>query len=163
MKKLRTHLIGALAVLMLPVLVAAQAPTASDIDNNPLTIFIRKIITFINDVMVPLVFAVAFIAFLWGVFNYFIVGGADEEKRETGKKFAMWGIIALFVMTSVWGLVNLLVGTFSFGGQTRPDVPTFDQKPKNTSTFPTNTFERQCTDETECDGRACVNGVCAAR
>lgn len=70
------------------------------------------IISLINNVFVPLVFAAAFLVFIFGVFQYFIQGGADEEKRESGKSLMLWGIIGFFVMVSVWGLVNILRGTF---------------------------------------------------
>ncbi len=74
----------------------------------------QGIINLINNVAVPLLFAIAFIVFIWGVFVYFIQGGADEEKRETGKGLMLWGIIGFFIMVSVWGLVNILRGTFNF-------------------------------------------------
>jgi hypothetical protein len=96
-------------------------------NSNPLVTFIQDdIILLIDYVLVPLVFSIAFIVFLWGIFNFFIAGGADEEKREKGKQFMVWGFIGFFVMVSVWGIVNLMVGTFGFGGQQRPDIPTFD-------------------------------------
>ena len=73
----------------------------------------QGIINLINNVAVPLLFAIAFIVFIWGVFQYFIAGGHDEEKRETGKSLMLWGIIGFFIMVSVWGLVNILRGTFN--------------------------------------------------
>lgn len=94
--------------------------------GNPLLELIQDIILFIDDYLVPLVFALAFISFLWGIFNFFIAGGADEEKREKGKQLMVWGFVGFFVMVSVWGIVNLLVGTFGFNTQTRPALPTFD-------------------------------------
>ena len=30
----------------------------------------------------------------------------------------LWGLIGFFVMVSVWGLVNILTGTVSFGNNT---------------------------------------------
>ncbi len=72
------------------------------------------LIGLINNVAVPLLFALAFIVFIYGVFQYFIAGGHDEEKRETGKSLMLWGIIGFFIMVSVWGLVNILRGTFNF-------------------------------------------------
>lgn len=89
------------------------------------TTLTTKIIDFINGTVIYLLFALAFIFFLWGVFKYFILGGASDETREEGKKFIVWGIVALAVMVSVWGLVNLLVDTFGFGGAARPCLPTF--------------------------------------
>lgn len=64
----------------------------------------------INGVLVPLVFAIAFIVFIWGIFTYFIAG--NEEKRKQGQEMMLYGLIGFFVMVSVWGLVNILVGTF---------------------------------------------------
>jgi len=48
----------------------------------------------------------------------FVVYGAflmmtNEEKRAEGKNTVMYGIIGIFVMVSVWGLVNILKSTFS--------------------------------------------------
>lgn len=94
------------AAFAFPALVSAQvtANSAGTIGTG--------IIALINNVLVPLVFAIAFVVFIWGVFQYFIAGGADEEKREAGKSLMLWGIIGFFVMASVWGLVNILKGTF---------------------------------------------------
>jgi Type IV secretion system pilin len=86
---------------------------------------ITGIISFINVYLVPLIFAVAFIMFLFGVFNYFIAGGASEEKRDEGKKFVIWGIVAFAIMVSVWGIIGLLVNSLNFNGSTRPCLPTF--------------------------------------
>ncbi len=102
MKKL-SYIAAALAFPMF-AFAQIQADNAGSIGTG--------IITLINNVLVPLVFAVAFIVFIWGVFQYFIAGGADEEKRENGKSLMLWGIIGFFVMVSVWGLVNILRGTF---------------------------------------------------
>ncbi|HEX5774573.1 MAG TPA: pilin [Candidatus Paceibacterota bacterium] len=85
-----------------------------------------SIIQFINTIAVPLIFALAFIVFIWGVFRYFIMGGHDEEARDKGKSLMLWGIVGFFVMVSVWGLVNILTGTFQFGNNQQiqyPDAP----------------------------------------
>jgi len=84
-----------------------------------------SIITFINDVLVPLVFAIAFIVFIFGVFRYMIAGAADPEKRKNGTQLILYSVIGFAVMISVWGLVNLLVGTFGFDSNARPCLPTF--------------------------------------
>jgi hypothetical protein len=48
---------------------------------------------------------------MWGVVQY-ILNNEEEAKREKGKQFMLWGIIALFVMFSVWGLIKVLGNTF---------------------------------------------------
>jgi hypothetical protein len=69
--------------------------------------------------------AVAFMVFVYGIFQYFILGGASEEQRDKGKQFLLWGLIGFFIMFSVWGLVNILLGTFNFGSETIPPIPQF--------------------------------------
>ena len=83
------------------------------------------IIGLINTVAVPVVFALAFIVFIWGVFMYFILGGHDEEKQAKGKGLMLWGLIGFFVMVSVWGLVHILTGSVSLTNQ----VPTYPTAP----------------------------------
>ena len=58
-----------------------------------------------------LLFILATVSFIWGVIQYFL-NAENEEKRKKGKSFMLWGIIALFVMVSVWGLVGVLSNTF---------------------------------------------------
>ncbi|WP_300532649.1 hypothetical protein [Maricaulis sp.] len=76
---------------------------------------------FINDTLVVLIFAIAFVVFLWGLVSSFIFGGADPEKRAKGQQLMLWGLIAFFVMISVWGIVNLLVGSIDL--DTTPQLP----------------------------------------
>lgn len=78
------------------------------------------VINSINNIAVPVLFAVAFIVFLWGAFNTFILGANDEGVKESGKNLMLWGLIGFFVMVSVWGLVNILTGTVSFGNNSGP-------------------------------------------
>lgn len=78
------------------------------------------IINTINNVFVPVIFAIAFIVFLWGAFETFILGANDATVKEKGKNLMLWGLIGFFVMVSVWGLVNILTGTISFGGNSGP-------------------------------------------
>ena len=65
----------------------------------------------INTVLVPLIFALAFIVFIWGVFQYFIFGGHDEEKRETGKSLMLWGIIGLVIIFGANAIISLISST----------------------------------------------------
>lgn len=41
-----------------------------------------------------------------------VINPNNEEKRKQGKQYMIWGIIALFVMVSIWGLVAILTNTF---------------------------------------------------
>lgn len=67
------------------------------------------------DRLIPLVISIALILFLIGIVQ-FVTAGGDEEKRAAARGMIIFGIIALFVMVSVWGFVNILSRTF-FGNQ----------------------------------------------
>ena len=82
----------------------------------------NTVISIINDIIVPVVFAVAFIVFVWGAFNVFIIGANNEDAKEKGKNLMLYGLIGFFVMISVWGLVNILLGTFDLNNAT-PQLP----------------------------------------
>lgn len=69
------------------------------------------IIGALNTIVVPVIFAFAFAAFVWGVVNYFFIGGADEKKRSEGRQFVLWGLLGMAVLFSVWGFVNILLST----------------------------------------------------
>lgn len=62
---------------------------------------------------IPIVIGLSLIAFLWGL-TVFILNADNEEKITEGKTFMVWGVIGLFVMVSVWGIINLLTGSFGF-------------------------------------------------
>jgi hypothetical protein len=81
--------------------------------------YITKII---NNSIIPLIFAVATVMFVWGVVQFFVLNSDEEKKREQGKQFMIWGIIALAVMLSVWGLVGILGSTFGIGTSILPQV-----------------------------------------
>jgi len=101
-----------LAAFALPLVSLAAVNNLSDVGSF--------IINTINNILVPVLFAIAFIVFVWGAFNTFIVGATSEEVKEKGKNLMLWGLIGFFVMVSVWGLVNILTGTVSFGNNTGP-------------------------------------------
>lgn len=84
------------------------------------------IINFINADLVPFVFAVAFAMFLFGVFQFYFLKGADAKSRQEGRGFIIGSIIAFAIMLSVWGLVNIVRGTVPFLNNNQPNLPGFN-------------------------------------
>jgi uncharacterized membrane-anchored protein len=73
----------------------------------------------------PIAVAFALLFFFFGLARYILSSG-DEEKKESGRSIMIWGIIALFVMVAVWGLVNLIADTFSIDTGGTIDPPFVD-------------------------------------
>lgn len=106
---------GFVAALALPLVSFAAVNNLSDVGSF--------IINTINNILVPVLFAVAFIVFIWGAFTTFILGANSEDVKEHGKNLMLWGLIGFFVMVSVWGLVNILTGTVTFGNNSGTNLP----------------------------------------
>ncbi len=62
----------------------------------------------------PLLLTMAVIVFIVGVIKY-ISGADDSTKRTEGRNFIIYGLVGLFVLVSVWGLVGIIQGTFGLG------------------------------------------------
>jgi hypothetical protein len=84
----------------------------------------ETILYIINSVLVPVLFAVAFFVFLYGIAKAYIFSGGSEEERAKGHKLVLWGVIAFAVMISIWGLVNVVANTFGLSGYYAPSLPT---------------------------------------
>lgn len=103
MKKAIALTSGVLTAFVVPLVSFAQV---TDVKTAG-----QLIVSTINNVLVPVIFAVAFMVFLWGAFDVFILGANNEEVKEKGKNLMLWGLIGFFVMISVWGLVGILTST----------------------------------------------------
>lgn len=117
MKKIVTFVTTTSILLFAPLVMHAQAYFGGRFKD-----FFQAFTDFINNILVPLVFALAFIVFIWGIFQYFILGGADEGKREEGRKLMLWGIIGFVLMVSIWGIVNLIAGGLGLDGGFESDL-----------------------------------------
>jgi len=128
-------LFGLVNIVITTFGISSTAPNLAPLTGNPATCTISNTATLkdvlcyvtgiLNDAVIPLIFAMAMVMFVWGAVNFFIINGDEAPKREQGRQFMIWGIIALAVMLSVWGLVGILKTTFGItipGGSLLPQV-----------------------------------------
>jgi hypothetical protein len=109
-----------LAAFLTPALALAQVYYG---DVGTVATVAINIIDIINGILVPLLFAVAFIVFLYGVMKTYVLSSGDEAGVKTGHKLILWGIIGFVVMISLWGIVNVVSNTFGLGGSYAPLPP----------------------------------------
>src|SRR3989344_1459389 len=101
LKKVKNFL--PLTVLVLPMFVFAQ-------DAISILSKIRQILGYI----VPIIMTLALIYFFWGLIKYISKAG-DEEAQKEARGMMIYGVIILFVMASVWGLVGVIGRSFGIG------------------------------------------------
>jgi len=77
--------------------------------------FIANLNRLIINPLILLLFALALVYFLWGVLE-FMVNQDNEEKRTTGKKHMVWGIVGLTIMVGVFAIMSLILRTFNISG-----------------------------------------------
>ncbi|MCI0542168.1 pilin [bacterium] len=88
-----------LGALAFPTIVFAQI-------QGPIGEFLnllQEILSF----LVPLIVLLAIVYFFWGLAKYVLSAG-DAEKAAEGKSIMIWGVLALFVMVTVWGIIGFL-------------------------------------------------------
>jgi hypothetical protein len=66
----------------------------------------------VNDVFIPLAFSLCLLYFFWGITKYIKNDAGSEKAVEEGKKIMLWGLVALFVVFSIWGIINFIRGEF---------------------------------------------------
>lgn len=109
-KILKSSLI--LAVIF-PVLASAQLGQTEGILNQAKSI--------VTDILIPLVFTLALLFFFYGVAKYI---WSEGQGKAEGKQIMIWGVVALFVMSSVWGLVSFIQGELNLSNDTSGKIPT---------------------------------------
>lgn len=102
------------------------APAGAGTNNQYLLFYKNTIVGTINGVLVPILIAIAFIVFLWGVFKYYIWGAEDESSRKSGHQLILWGVIGFVVIVSLWGIVNIVTNILipTAARNTAPAFPT---------------------------------------
>jgi hypothetical protein len=115
---------------LLSPFVALAIPPPPQTGNIPpaqtgnITALIKAIGGWVGKLAVILI-GVALVVFFWGIIRY-VLAGADEEKRAAGRSLMIYGVIGLFVMVAIWGLVYFLaslLGVETTGNIVTPGVP----------------------------------------
>jgi uncharacterized membrane protein YidH (DUF202 family) len=73
---------------------------------------IQRINEAILQPIATLLMAVAVAYFLFGVMK-FVQNQDNEDAQTEGKKHMLWGVVGLFIMVSVWGILNFINSFFA--------------------------------------------------
>jgi len=79
--------------------------------SDALAPFLGKVVVQIVNPLILLMASIAFMYFLWGVFN-FVRQAGDADKRAEGQKAILWGLVGLVIIFGAYGVVNIVTNTF---------------------------------------------------
>ncbi len=103
--------------------VLALAPTFGFAQNlttlDNIVAFIQRTVR----ALIPILFGLAIVYFFWGLIKYIRAAG-DPKAAAEGKSIMIYGVIAIAVMASIWGLVAWLQGVFGVSGSGSIAPPT---------------------------------------
>lgn len=105
---LRSFCFVALGVLFVPAVALAAPGTFSDL--------VSRIVSIIN-LAIPALISAAIVLFMYNILGSFgIFGGENTFDKQKFRDAALWGIIILFVLVSIWGILEILRNTFLSSG-----------------------------------------------
>lgn len=94
---------------------------AAAIEPKNLTDIIR-LFTEIGSALIPFLGVVAFLMFVWGAAR-FIKSAGNEKEIKDSKNLLIWGVIGLFVLVTIWGVIYFLQGELNFREGKTPIIP----------------------------------------
>jgi hypothetical protein len=84
-----------------------------------ITEFLNKFNYYILNPIIALLFAVATLYFIYGVIRFLSSNSGDKgTQRVEARSAIMWGLIGMFVMFSVYGIIKFVLDAFGI----TPDI-----------------------------------------
>lgn len=111
-----------LGTAVLPVFVFAEVTTAL-----PTAPALKDILINFNNTLQPLamlIIGLGVLFLMWNIADYIMAGSGDPKEAKKAATMISYSIIALFVMISVWGLVNVIQNTLGIYSTSAPTNPT---------------------------------------
>ena len=68
------------------------------------------VIGHIINLLVPMVSTLAVVYFFYGLAKY-ILNAGDEDKRKEAQGVMTWGVLALFIIVTIWGIIGFIQAT----------------------------------------------------
>ena len=112
-----------LALALVPFTSSAQLASRGG-GGAGVELLMKNILDFANSVLIPFIIGIGFLFFVWGMFQYFIAGGANDESKEKGKRLMINATIGFVVIIIFFGIVNMLTSSTGLEGQYIQNVPT---------------------------------------
>jgi len=105
-----SHFLVLAGVSLFPFWVFAQYTPVASISGGLTTV--GPALMKIFNILFPILLIIGVFIITLGIFR-FIANAGDEDERRIGRMKLMWGVVSIFLMLSVWGLVNILYHTFA--------------------------------------------------
>lgn len=96
--------------LLTPVVAMAQIADDGG-GGGQFETLLLNILEFTNTVLIPFIIGIGFLVFVWGMFQYFIAGGANDDSKAKGKSLMIYATVGFVLIIIFWGVVNLVASS----------------------------------------------------
>jgi len=88
--------------------------------------------------LIPILVGVAVVVFIWSIIKY-LASSEDPTKKEGSKRILVMGVVGIFILVSIWGIVSIVLTIF-FGS---PEGNPFFTNPPSPASNPGGIFPEQ--------------------
>jgi hypothetical protein len=94
---------------------------------NTAQTIVNKVVEYVLNPAILLLFSFGLLVFVFGL-TEFLYNLSKGGNTDNGRSHMLWGLLGMFIMVSVFGIIRLLNNTFGFGlgpgGTYNPDMST---------------------------------------
>ncbi len=112
---------GSALLMLSPLMVSAQIATNPNAGN--FGVLLKNILTVVNELVIPFIIGIGFLVFVWGMFQFFIAGGSNDEAKEKGKSLMIYATLGFVLIIVFWGIINLLTSSTGLDNKSIQNTP----------------------------------------
>ena len=87
-------------LLLLPLTASAQGSIENILINS---------LAFINNILIPFLFGMAFLVFVFNAIRFFVAQSNNQDGREKARNLITYSLLAFVFLIVFWGIINVLV------------------------------------------------------
>jgi uncharacterized membrane protein YidH (DUF202 family) len=100
-----------------PIIALAQTGIADSDKGGDFGTLLGNLLKFANNTLIPFIIGIGFLVFVFGMFRYFIAGGANDEAKASGKSLMIYATLGFVLIIVFWGVINLLSSSTGLDGE----------------------------------------------
>lgn len=94
------------------ILTALSSPYLASAQGKDFKGLVGDVTNFVMT-LVPILTGLAVLLFAWGAVEYITKAGSGAEVEES-KQRMLWGVVGIFVIVAIWGIVALVGNSIGF-------------------------------------------------
>lgn len=91
---------------MFPLIAFANTSLSTDVAS-----FMERVYEVLLQPFIGLLFTLALVMFLYGMVRFVSTSDKSSDDASKGRQHMLWGIIGMFIMMSVFGIMRLIIST----------------------------------------------------